>query len=71
MWHPISKAPNGKNLLLFFPAERSGNDIILQPRIVYERYPVDYPRKPTLWMSIDPPDAPPVPYAVNWAEKPK
>ena len=52
-WHPIETAPKGQHIL-FFP--RIGGRNPLAERVIVDRHPYPYTRKPTHWMPLpDPP----------------
>jgi len=55
-WRPIETAPEGCEMILYFPAEatRRGDPKHIE-RITVDLYPVTYPRKPTHWMPLPPP----------------
>ena len=54
-WQPIETAPKGRHIL-YFPAQRDsrGRNLLMED-IRVDYYPVQYPRKPTLWMPLPAP----------------
>jgi hypothetical protein len=62
-WQPIETAPEGRELLLYFPVTKNSKGRLTLPEMICtDRMPVGYPRKPTHWMPLPEPPKPASPY---------